>query len=284
MQSVRRVGALSAAAQSFHTATTGTTFGAIASSAAAAATSSTKDHLQHLTTTAGHVLHNLLKEKDVHAHGGHAATAAATAAGASAAAAAAAAAQQDATLTPAGRYTRSDLRRLCAVLATAEYCLDTVQQLEDKLREKIVPALRDRIDLGDERERFHRLIAQCIQLLVADVELGCDAALAAMVRIQWQQVSERGREGGRESERAYDAHFSGCFFVCLPVLLGFGRCESTLSTDVCRFVVVVVVGEATPAVPCDHDLISGVKLCQTGFVCVRSAMPGQKSGFFKLKI
>lgn len=184
----RCAGALSAAAQSFHTATASatTSFGAIASSAAAAATSTTKDHLQHLTTTAGHVLHNLLKEKDGHPTANQAAHASAAAA----AAAASAAAQLEANAVLGGRYTRADLRRLCAVLATAEYCLDTVQQLEDKLREKIAPALRERVDLGDERDRFHRLIAQCIQLLVADVELGCDAALAAMVRIQWQQVSD----------------------------------------------------------------------------------------------
>lgn len=111
----------------------------------------------------------------------------AAASAAAAAHAEAAASALDATR--AGRYTRADLRRVCCALATAEYCLDTVQQLEDKLREKIDAPLRGRIDLGDERDAFHRIIAQCIQLLVGDLVAGCDVALAAMVRIQWQQVS-----------------------------------------------------------------------------------------------
>lgn len=31
----------------------------------------------------------------------------------------------------------AEICRICSILCTAEYCLDTTQQLEDKLREKV---------------------------------------------------------------------------------------------------------------------------------------------------
>lgn len=107
----------------------------------------TKD-LQHLSTAAGQVIHSLLKEGE--------------------------------TL----RYTREELVRLCCVLSTSEYCLDTVQQLEDKLKEKIEETFGDRIDLSDEKDVFHRIISNCIQLLVQDMENGCEPALIVMSKVQ----------------------------------------------------------------------------------------------------
>lgn len=115
----------------------------------------TKD-LQNLSTAAGQVIHSLLKEGET------------------------------------VRYTRDELVRLCCILATAEYCLDTVDQLEEKLRQKIDPPLGEQIDMGDEKDVFHRLISNCIQLLVQDLEGGCEAALGVMSKIAWQNVGSVG--------------------------------------------------------------------------------------------
>lgn len=116
----------------------------------------TKD-LQHLSTASvGQVIHNLLKEGE--------------------------------TL----RYQRDDLIRLCCILSTAEYCLDTVDQLEAKLKEKIDPSLADRIDLADEKDIFHRCISTCIHLLVQDLENGCDPALTVMSKFQWHTIANVG--------------------------------------------------------------------------------------------
>ena len=49
-----------------------------------------------------------------------------------------------------------DLLTSCSVLCTADYCLDTTQQLEAKLREKIDAPLSDKIDFTSEQEGFHR--------------------------------------------------------------------------------------------------------------------------------
>lgn len=54
------------------------------------------------------------------------------------------------------RFTKDDLIRLCCVLTTAEYCLETVQQLEDKLKEKVTIAYVSKIDMSEEKDVFHR--------------------------------------------------------------------------------------------------------------------------------
>lgn len=78
--------------------------------------------MQNLSTAAGQVIHNFLKEGD------------------------------------AQRFTRDDLIRICCVLTTAEYCLETVQQLEEKLKEKVAAAYANKVDMSEERDVFHRYV------------------------------------------------------------------------------------------------------------------------------
>uniref|UniRef100_A0A1B0A5Y5 Vacuolar protein sorting-associated protein 53 homolog n=1 Tax=Glossina pallidipes TaxID=7398 RepID=A0A1B0A5Y5_GLOPL len=112
--------------------------------------------MQNLSTAAGQVIHNFLKEGD------------------------------------AQRFSKSDLIRICCVLTTAEYCLETVQQLEDKLKEKVAAAYVNKIDMFEEKDVFHRIISNCIQLLVQDLETGCESFLQTMSKVQWQSISNVG--------------------------------------------------------------------------------------------
>nr|SVE77481.1 EOG090X02G1 [Daphnia lumholtzi]SVE78111.1 EOG090X02G1 [Daphnia lumholtzi] len=52
------------------------------------------------------------------------------------------------------KYSKDDIARICTILTTAEYCLETTQQLEGKLKEKVQPALADKVDLGSEQDLF----------------------------------------------------------------------------------------------------------------------------------
>lgn len=54
------------------------------------------------------------------------------------------------------RFTKDELVKICCILTTAEYCLETTQQLSDKLKEKIEPSLSDQIDLSKEQDSFHK--------------------------------------------------------------------------------------------------------------------------------
>ncbi|KAJ1524078.1 hypothetical protein ONE63_010615 [Megalurothrips usitatus] len=86
------------------------------------------------------------------------------------------------------RYSPEEQARVCCILTTAEYCLETTQQLEEKLREKVDPSLADKINLSQEQDIFHNVISNCIQLLVQDLELSCEPALTAMSKINWSNI------------------------------------------------------------------------------------------------
>ncbi|UYV74517.1 VPS53 [Cordylochernes scorpioides] len=89
-------------------------------------------------------------------------------------------------------FSPAEQAHVCTVLSTAEYCLETTQQLEEKLREKVDPGLSGMVDFGPEQDLFFNVISHCIQLLVADLEAGCEPGLGAMTRLQWGAVEAVG--------------------------------------------------------------------------------------------
>lgn len=89
------------------------------------------------------------------------------------------------------RYTKDERILICKILTTAEYCLETVQQLEEKLKEKIDPSFAENIDLSDEKDIFHRVISHCIQLLVQDIENVCESALVVMTKVSFFALYQR---------------------------------------------------------------------------------------------
>jgi len=51
-------------------------------------------------------------------------------------------------------FTNQDAKLIALVLNTAEYCHNTTEQLELKIREKIDPMLADKVDFNDSKESF----------------------------------------------------------------------------------------------------------------------------------
>ncbi|XP_070591512.1 vacuolar protein sorting-associated protein 53 homolog isoform X1 [Erythrolamprus reginae] len=90
------------------------------------------------------------------------------------------------------KFTLEELCLICSILSTAEYCLATTQQLEEKLKEKVDDSLVERITLMGEMDTFSTVISSSIQLLVQDLDGACDPALTAMSKMQWQNVEHVG--------------------------------------------------------------------------------------------
>ncbi|CAG2123413.1 unnamed protein product, partial [Medioppia subpectinata] len=65
---------------------------------------------------------------------------------------------------------KSELCQVCSVLLTANYCLETTQQLEKKLQERVDQTLTDKINMSPELDIFHGIISNCIQLLIHNIE------------------------------------------------------------------------------------------------------------------
>lgn len=54
------------------------------------------------------------------------------------------------------KFTKSELIQICSVLLTANYCLETIQQLEKKLQEKVDPKYVDKIEMKPEVDLFNK--------------------------------------------------------------------------------------------------------------------------------
>lgn len=69
----------------------------------------------------------------------------------------------------ASKLSEEEQWRVCSLLATAEYCMDTTSQLEEKLREKVDSSLRSSIDLTAEQDMFHKLVKIVGVFLLGDL-------------------------------------------------------------------------------------------------------------------
>ena len=94
------------------------------------------------------------------------------------------------------KLSRHELSVACLLLNSADYCLDTISALEQKLVEKADPEFKDRIDLSSERDLFGTMITNAIGLLVQDMEYSCHAALQAMLKSNWSSVDKVTEKSG----------------------------------------------------------------------------------------
>ncbi|KAI6201286.1 Vacuolar protein sorting-associated protein 53-like protein [Aphelenchoides besseyi] len=77
----------------------------------------------------------------------------------------------------------------CCLLATSDWCAETTNQLQEKLRQRL-----PNVDMSQEMELFYSISNNALQTLVQDAEISCDAALQAMTKINWVNVETVGDE------------------------------------------------------------------------------------------
>ncbi len=83
---------------------------------------------------------------------------------------------------------------VCHVISTCEYCADTVEALEDLIRDTIDPAFKGRIDMSAQQEHFHDVTAKCINVLVSGLMHRLQDALKTMTDINWATFDMVGEE------------------------------------------------------------------------------------------
>lgn len=80
---------------------------------------------------------------------------------------------------------QSRIDTACALIATADYCATTVEQLEESLREIVEEAYAEEVSFEKERERFSTLVAKAVRSLVAVVVADLRGSLGAVGRLDW---------------------------------------------------------------------------------------------------
>jgi hypothetical protein len=83
---------------------------------------------------------------------------------------------------------------VCHVISTCEYCADTVEALEDLIRDTIEQKFKDRIDMSIQQEHFHDVTAKCITVLVSGLMNRLQDALKTMIDINWATFDMVGEE------------------------------------------------------------------------------------------
>lgn len=85
-----------------------------------------------------------------------------------------------------------DLLTVCLVLNTADYCLTTTSQLEQKLMDVTDSELKGKIDMENARNKFLETINVAIGELVSHVQYACELPFREMVNTNWTKLSSVG--------------------------------------------------------------------------------------------
>lgn len=83
---------------------------------------------------------------------------------------------------------------VCHVIGTCEYCAETVEALEDLIRDTIDDEFKDKIDMMAQQEVFHDITAKAIRILVSGLENRLDEPFKMMSSINWAMFLEVGEE------------------------------------------------------------------------------------------
>jgi hypothetical protein len=102
--------------------------------------------------------------------------------------------QADITSSSSYRIPPGEEVTVCHVIDTCEYCADTVEALEDMIRETIDEEFKNRIDMSGEQEAFHDITARGIRVLVSGLENRTEAAMKDMNNMNWATIEMVGEE------------------------------------------------------------------------------------------
>jgi hypothetical protein len=83
---------------------------------------------------------------------------------------------------------------VCHVIGTCEYCADTVEALEDLIRDTIDDGYKEKIDMMGQQEVFHDITAKSIRVLVSGLENRLEEPLKMMTSIDWGVFYDVGEE------------------------------------------------------------------------------------------
>ncbi|KAK4054690.1 Vacuolar protein sorting-associated protein 53 [Microbotryomycetes sp. JL221] len=95
-----------------------------------------------------------------------------------------------------GRPNIRELQTACLVLNTAEYCLETASQLEERLQDKIDPEFKDRVSLEAEKETFAATISAALLAIVRELELTIEGPFNQMLKSPWKDAEFVSSESG----------------------------------------------------------------------------------------
>lgn len=99
-----------------------------------------------------------------------------------------------ATTTTSYRVPPGEEVTVCHVIGTCEYCAETVEALQDLIRDTVEDQYKEKIDMMPQQEAFHEITAKAIRVLVSGLEIRLEEAYRMMTSINWAVFDEVGEE------------------------------------------------------------------------------------------
>lgn len=78
------------------------------------------------------------------------------------------------------------------ILNTADYCYQTCNQLEDKIKSRIDEDLRAKVDLQSQADAFMGIASATVRMLVRKVEIACEPGWREMRNTPWSKLESVG--------------------------------------------------------------------------------------------
>lgn len=101
---------------------------------------------------------------------------------------------QTATLETTYRIPRGEEVTICHVVSTCEYCAETVEALEDLIKDTIDEQYKSKIDMMNQQEVFHEVTARAIRVLVLGLGNRLENAWKMMSQTNWGTFDMVGEE------------------------------------------------------------------------------------------
>lgn len=86
------------------------------------------------------------------------------------------------------------------ILNTADYCYMTCNQLEEKIKGRIDPELRNGVDLQNQADAFMGIASAAVRSLVRRVELDCEPSWREMRNMPWSKMESVGDQSSYLTE------------------------------------------------------------------------------------
>lgn len=83
---------------------------------------------------------------------------------------------------------------VCRVISTCEYCADTLEALEDLVKDTIHDNYKGKVDMSDDQEAFHEVTAKAIRVLVSGLASRVENALKTLSAMNWAAWEAVGEE------------------------------------------------------------------------------------------
>jgi hypothetical protein len=78
------------------------------------------------------------------------------------------------------------------ILNTADYCYQTCNQLEEKIKSRIDEELRGKVDLQSQADAFMGIASATVRVLVRKVEIACESSWREMRNTPWSKLESVG--------------------------------------------------------------------------------------------